>query len=109
MAWRKLSGGVRVWSPYEEHFCLPRILQIDLKFSLKPGISNYPVSKYVSHLRQGLSLCMAPDMMGHLFLMQVSACALCGFCCFIFFFHSKCMMVSWKWCSNTCGGLRLPR
>lgn len=70
MAWRKWSGDLRVWSPYEEHFCLPRVLQIDLMFSLKPGISNYPVSKYVSHLRQGLSLCMAPDMMGHLFLMQ---------------------------------------
>lgn len=77
MAWRKWSGDLRVWSPYEEHFCLPRVLQIDLMFSLKPGISNYPVSKYVSHLRQGLSLCMAPDMMGHLFLMQVSVRAFC--------------------------------
>lgn len=85
MAWRKCSGDLRVWSPYEEHFCLPRILQIDLIFSLKPGISNYPVSKYVSHLRQGLPLCMASDMMGHLFLMQVSACALCFLFGFVFF------------------------
>lgn len=74
-----------MWSPDEEHFCLPRILQIDFIFSLKPGISNYPVSKYVSHLRQGLSLCMAPDMMGHLFLTQVSACALCVFCFVLYF------------------------
>lgn len=64
---------------------MPRILQIDLIFSFIPGISNYPVSKYVSHLRQGLSLCMAPDMMGHLFLMQVSVCALCVFILFCSF------------------------
>lgn len=75
-----------MWSPYEEHFCLPRILQIDLIFNLKTGVSNYPVSKYVSHLRQGLPLCMAPDMMGHLFLMQVSACALCVSCLVLYFF-----------------------
>ena len=80
-----------MWSPYEEHFCLPRILQIDLIFSLKPGISNYPVSKYVSHLRQGLSLSMAPDMMGHLFLMQVSVCALCVFY-FVLYFSSPLKM-----------------
>lgn len=72
MAQRKWSGDLRVWSPCEEHFCLPRILQIDLMFSLEPGIPSYRVSESVSHLRQGQSLCMAPGTMGHLFLMQVS-------------------------------------
>lgn len=101
MSWRKQRGVLRVWSPYEEHFCLPRILQIDLIFSLKLGISSYPVSKYVSRLRQGLPLCMASDMMGHLFLMQVSACALC----FLFGFVVFSSLYIWKWCSNTCGNL----
>lgn len=65
MAQRKCSRDLRVWSPYEEHFCFPRILHIDLIISLKRGIPNYPVSKYVSHLRQRLPLCLSSDMMGH--------------------------------------------